>query len=103
MWTLVNKFLRKRAFGADRKGATAIIFAVSLPVLVGGAGLGVEVGYWHLSQRELQTAADLAANAGAVALRGGASDSDVYDVSLREADENGFEPTNGVITVNTPP
>jgi hypothetical protein len=79
------------------------VFAVSLPVLVGGAGLGVEVGYWHLSQRGLQTAADLAANAGAVALRSGANDSAVYNVSYREADENGFEPASGAITVNTPP
>src|SRR5690606_4414243 len=52
---------------------------------------------------ELQTAADLAANAGAVRLRGGGDDGEVTDAAEREADENGFDPATGVITVNTPP
>jgi Flp pilus assembly protein TadG len=48
MLSRIGTILRPRAFGADRRGATAVIFAVSLPVLIGSAGLGVEVGYWHL-------------------------------------------------------
>jgi hypothetical protein len=88
-------------FVRNRRGLTAITVALSLPLLMGGAGLGVEVGYWFLEERRLQTAADLAANAGAVALRSGASDAEVEETAQREATKNGFEP--GVITVNTPP
>ncbi len=57
-WTLW-RFLR------DRAGASAILVALSLPVLIGFVGLGVETGVWYLEKRELQEAADSAALAGA--------------------------------------
>lgn len=90
-------------FLVDRRGLTAVTFALSLPVIVGGAGLGVEVGYWFLEERRLQTAADLAANAGAVALRSGASESGVIAAAEREAEQNGFDPALGSIVIHTPP
>lgn len=80
-----------------------MIFALSLPVVIGGAGLGVDVAYWHLSQRRLQTIADLAANAGAIALRGGADSNGVRQAAQQEVIENGFELASGTIVVNTPP
>jgi len=86
---------------ADRRGLTAVTFALSLPVIIGSAGLGVEVGYWFFEERRLQTAADLAANAGAVVLRSGAGDNAVSDAAEAEAIENGYVP--GAIVVNTPP
>jgi hypothetical protein len=91
------------AFLRDRRGVTALTFALSLPVVIGGAGLGVETGYWFLEERRLQTAADLAANAGAVALRSGASAAAVDDAAEREAEKNGFDPDTGAIVVHTPP
>jgi hypothetical protein len=94
---------RLTSFVIDRRGLTAVTFALSLPVIVGGAGLGVEVSYWFLEERRLHTAADLAANAGAVALRGGADEDGVDAVVLREAEKNGFDPLVGQIVVNTPP
>ncbi len=72
-------------FSSDRRGLTAITVALSLPVLIGSAGLGVEVGYWFLEERRLQTAADLAANAGAVALRAGVDYYDVVESAERES------------------
>ncbi|MGD9979269.1 MAG: pilus assembly protein TadG-related protein [Hyphomonadaceae bacterium] len=86
---------------ADRRGLTAVTFALSLPVIIGSAGLGVEVGYWFFEERRLQTAADLAANAGTVVLRSGAGDNAVSDAAEAEAIENGYVP--GAIVVNTPP
>ena len=62
-----------RQFSSDRRANTAIMFALSLPILVGMSGLGVETGYWYFKQRELQTAADVAAIAGAVEKRSGKS------------------------------
>src|SRR3954470_23483305 len=44
-----------------RKGAIAVVTAVALPLLIGFTSLGVEVGHWHLTQRQMQGAADAAA------------------------------------------
>ncbi|ANP47080.1 pilus assembly protein TadG-related protein [Candidatus Viadribacter manganicus] len=93
--------VRLPRFLTDRRGLTAVTFALSLPVIVGSAGLGVEVGYWFFEERRLQTAADLAANAGAVVLRSGATRTDVVGAATEEAAENGYVP--GTIVVNTPP
>jgi len=42
-------------------GAIAVTTALVLPVLLGMASLGVEVGHWYLDQRQMQGAADAAA------------------------------------------
>src|SRR5208282_5538067 len=51
----------------DRRGATALAFAVSAIVILGFAGLGTEVGIWYLVRRQAQGAADAASIAGALA------------------------------------
>ncbi len=90
-------------FRRSRDANTAIMFGLTLPLIVGAAGLGVETGYWYFKDRELQTAADVAAYAGAVEKRGGATESEVDAVALNEAVEHGFETAIGSIQVNTPP
>jgi hypothetical protein len=95
--------MRLRKFIRDARGMTAITFALTLPVVLGGAGLGVETGYWFLQERRLQTAADLSSNAGAVALRAGADEDEVIEVVEREAEKNGFQVAEGSIVINTPP
>ena len=62
---------------SDRTGAAAVVMAVTLPVFVGGLGMGAEVGYWYFGQRKVQNSADVAAYAGAVALRAGDDDSTI--------------------------
>ncbi|TIV09024.1 MAG: hypothetical protein E5W02_22190, partial [Mesorhizobium sp.] len=42
------------------------MFAFTLPIVVGGAGLGVETSYWYYSSLKLQAIADAAAYAGAL-------------------------------------
>jgi hypothetical protein len=72
-WTFSRRFGSKRAaamrryqaWKADNRGASIIIFALSLPILIGFIGLGVETSYWYLERRELQEAVDSAALAGA--------------------------------------
>lgn len=51
----------------DTRGATAAIFAISLPVLVGMGALAVDVGLWSVQKRHAQGAADQAAYSAAVA------------------------------------
>jgi Flp pilus assembly protein TadG len=53
-------------FARDRQGAIALAVAVLLPVLIGFAGLGIEVGMWFAVQRQNQSAADAAAIAAAL-------------------------------------
>jgi Flp pilus assembly protein TadG len=48
-------------FSRDRRGAVAVAVAVLLPVLMGFAGIGIEVGLWFAIQRQNQSAADAAA------------------------------------------
>ncbi|MFN4037853.1 MAG: pilus assembly protein TadG-related protein [Erythrobacter sp.] len=51
----------------DNAGNALMIGAVTLPMLVGAAGLGLDTVQWTLRQREMQRAADSAAIAGAYA------------------------------------
>jgi Flp pilus assembly protein TadG len=48
-------------FWRDRRGVVGVVVAMLLPVLVGFAGIGVEVGLWFAIQRQNQSAADAAA------------------------------------------
>lgn len=52
---------------ACRSGNAAILLGLGMPMLIGGAGLGVDTAQWYLWKRELQFAADQAAIAGAYA------------------------------------
>jgi Flp pilus assembly protein TadG len=54
--------------GVDRRGNVAIIFALSLPVLLGFVGMAVDWGAVHVAQTQARTAADAAALAAATSL-----------------------------------
>lgn len=49
------------ALRSCQRGAVAVMTAMVLPVLLGFTSLGVEVGHWYLTQREMQGSADAAA------------------------------------------
>ena len=51
----------QKLFWKCSTGAVAVTTALVLPVLLGMASLGVEVGHWYLGQRQMQGAADAAA------------------------------------------
>src|SRR6516165_6254666 len=50
---------------ADQSGNVAVMMGFLLPVLIGGLGMGFEVGDWYLQTRAMQNAADSAAIAAA--------------------------------------
>ncbi len=104
--TAHEKRLDRRA--AWRSGNVAVIFGITLPVVVGVCGLGADVGYWYYKERNLQTAADAAAYDGAVALKaGGGSGSNaaaaINAAATNGATANGWSSTNGTISVQWPP
>ena len=57
----------------DRRGASATVFAIALPVLTGMAALAIDAGAWMVEKRQAQGAADQAAYSAAIAGKAGAT------------------------------
>lgn len=87
--------------GREEGGTVVVLAGIILPALVGGMGLGAEVGYWYFTQRELQHAADVSAYAAGVRKLQGEDDPDELEkVATYVAEESGFAP--GTVELNTP-
>ncbi len=87
------------------KGNVAIVAALCLPMIVGGAAFGIEVGYWRYDQVRVQQAADAAAYAGAVVKReqgSAATSAIVTTAATSAATTDGYTTTTDTITVNIP-
>lgn len=89
----------------NENGQALLVTAMSMLVLMGFLALATDVGFLFHDRREIQTAADGAAAAGALAAMNGATDGEITTVADNAAALNGFtNSSNGVtITVNTPP
>ncbi|MDP1911822.1 MAG: pilus assembly protein TadG-related protein [Brevundimonas sp.] len=87
----------------DEKGNVALIGALALPLIVGGAGLSVETTYWYYKNLQLQSASDSAVFAAGIEKRSGSDDAVVRAAALSSAEDNGFDPAAGGITVHLPP
>jgi len=79
----------------------ATIFALTLPIVVGAAGFGVETSYWYYNSLKLQATADAAAYAGALEQISGSDKPTIVAAATQSAATNGLG--SGTITVNTPP
>ncbi|MDP3676932.1 MAG: pilus assembly protein [Novosphingobium sp.] len=64
-------------------GNVMMIFALGMPVFVGGAGLAVDTAQWYMWKREMQYAVDQAALAGAWSRVGG-STGDIYQTRAQQ-------------------
>ena len=94
---------RTRKFKSSTSGSVAAIVAIASPVLIGAMGLGGEAGYWYLTQRKVQNAADVAAHATAVQLNDGAVLADLQTLAeyiVGEADVNLVQAN---VQLNQPP
>lgn len=82
-------------------GQAIVVVALALVVILAILGLAVDMGYLRYTKRQLQTAADAAAMAGAAELTYG----DVTPAAQADSASNGFtNGTNGAtVTVNNPP
>lgn len=92
----------------DRSGAAAILTALAMPIVVGFAGLAVEVGLWHSQKRVLQTAADVGVMAAAeIQYMGGDSAAMLSaaqtDIAANGITVSGSGNTVATVTVNYPP
>jgi hypothetical protein len=60
-----------RRLGRERCGAIAVQMALAITVLLGFAGVGVDVAVWEVSRRDMQGAVDHAAYSAAITAGGG--------------------------------
>src|SRR5271154_4014987 len=60
----------------DERGFTLVFTAFAMSVLMGFAGLAVDVGYWQAMQQNMQGAADQAAYSAVIASGAGGGQSD---------------------------
>ena len=92
-----------RQYFTDEKGATALVFSLAAPVLIGGVIMAVEVGHWHQKQSSLQTIADNAAIAAAREIKTLKEKANVKTTAEGDAFENGFDFSLGTVTAYSPP
>jgi Flp pilus assembly protein TadG len=91
----------------DRMGGVLVYAAIAAPVLIGAAGLSVDVGLWYANKRLVQSAVDSAALAGALELRRSDGDeTSIVNAVNADALINGFSAAAGdtiaVDATNTP-
>jgi Flp pilus assembly protein TadG len=94
-----------KTFAKNRKGnresGYGLVFAAfGLVVLLGAAGLSVDMGYLRYQRRLMQSAADSAALAGAAQLGAGAGLAAAQLAAQNDAGLNGF-PQGGGVTITT--
>jgi len=93
-----------RRLSSDKRGGIVVMFALLLPIMVAFVGLGLEVGLWFQSKRDLQTAADAAAIAGAYeAQDSSATSASILSAATTDATRNGYSATTDTITTSNPP
>jgi Flp pilus assembly protein TadG len=94
-----NQDLRVQVTACER-GQVALLSVVWMVVLLGLAGLVIDVGSWFLSQRQLQAQADASALAGAQSLP--QDTSAAGGLAQQYATKNGFTlPTSGITITGT--
>ncbi len=85
----------------NRESGYGLVFAAfGLIVLLGAAGLSVDIGYLRYQRRLLQSATDSAALAGAAELGAGGSAAQAIIAAKNDSQLNGFQDGSGNIVVN---
>jgi Flp pilus assembly protein TadG len=99
MRALKNRFLQRffRRLAGDRSGNAMLLMAIGMPMLIGGAGLGVDLAQWYMWKRELQYAVDQAAVAGAWARTQSSTENTYVTRATQEFNAN-LEVTRGHTT-----
>jgi Flp pilus assembly protein TadG len=106
MWHWMNAVRAElNRLARDRKGAIAVMTALTVTSLLGFAGLGTDATLWFVAKRNLQGAADAAAYSASTAFAAGANSTAYGNAAKAIAAQYGF--TNGVngvsVAVNSPP
>lgn len=87
----------------NEEGSTAAVFALAIPMFIGGIALAVELGHWHQNKSKLQDLADTSAFAAAQEIKILREDAKFEYAGMGHAFENGFDFNNGNVVVTSPP
>ena len=90
-------------FRRQTSGGVAAIVAILSPVFIGAMGLGSEAGYWYLTQRKVQNAADVAAHAAAVRLNQGDEFGSLQGLAEYVVGNSDVDITLTNVALNNPP
>jgi len=77
------------SFAVDRRGAMAMTLGLMMTGFAGMVALSVDVSDWYGTRRAMQSAADAGALGGALALKGGATNSQAISAGTTDAQLNG--------------
>ena len=80
-------------FWRDRHGGVAVYAALSLPVVAGLAGFGLDTSVWFALKRDVRGMADAAAVSAAHTKMQGGTPAEVLAAAVREATRNGYDDT----------
>ncbi|MFK7944125.1 MAG: pilus assembly protein TadG-related protein [Paracoccaceae bacterium] len=90
-------------FRRSTVGGVAAVVAILSPVMIGGMGLGAETGYWYLTARKLQNAADVAAHGTALRANQGDQEAALQGMADYIVGESDVNMNQTSVTVNQPP
>jgi Flp pilus assembly protein TadG len=79
------------AFWRRQSGGLAIYAALSLPLFLGMAGVGLDMSVWYAMKRDVQGMVDSAAISAAHTLMGGGTESEATAAALADAQLNGYD------------
>lgn len=90
----------------SQRGGTFALLAITLPALIGMAGLGYDATIWYMTKRQIQTVADNAALSGVYTLRENPGDATKVDTAVKaDTLRNNFDndDSDKAVISNTPP
>lgn len=91
-----------RRLTACERGNVAIVVALAMPVLIGGAALSVETSFDYRSQLQLQVAADAAAYSAGLQHAAGGNEASRLSAASTAAADNGWTASEGTIQLTSP-
>ena len=103
MWPRIIFSVLLQRLLTNEKGATAVMFAIMMPIIIGGLALGAETGYWFMVKNTLQNASDVSAHSVGVRWRQGDQLAELKKTATRIAVNSGFHSELGELQVNIPP
>lgn len=94
--------VRSKIFSRRKRGVVIVYVALALVVLMGAAGLSIDVGNLYLQRTKAQRAADAAALAGGIQLMNYKTNADAEAAADNMAAANGFDKTQGATVTCIP-
>ncbi len=91
------------SFLREESGVAAMVWAITLPVIIGGIALGTDAGKWYFTKRNQQNATDTAALAAGYDIYGTPSQTTMYYTARGELTRNGLDVSKITLTANFPP